>query len=317
MERIEELAQKLFETLEAGRRELDRREQLLGAAVTQLAALEEGMEGLPHPSRKGMQEALKSLRQHIERLREESSQDAGRRLTALQGVAEEFREELTQRANLATLGELSASVAHEIRNPLCGMLFSLDVLRTKMDDDDSRTVLLDNVRREAERMEKIVQNLLHFARNYKPRLAPCEIEQIVRASVESVESILKKRNVTVEFRNCARDGRVAVDCELMSQVFKNLLTNSVEASPAGRALVAEVLDMGEGKIGIAFTDRGEGVSEEDIPRIFEPFHSSKEKGVGLGLAVSKKIVEAHSGWIEVRSERGKGTTFTVVLPRNL
>jgi signal transduction histidine kinase len=197
------------------------------------------------------------------------------------------------------------------------MLFSLDVLRTKMDDDDSRTVLLDNVRREAERMEKIVQNLLHFARNYKPRLAPCEIEQIVRASIEAVESILKKRNVTVELRNCARDGRAAVDRELMSQVFKNLLTNSVEASPAGRALVAEVLDVGEGRIGIAFTDKGEGVNEEDIARIFEPFHSSKEKGVGLGLAVSKKIVEAHSGWIEVRSERGKGTTFTVVLPRNL
>ncbi|MFO7958561.1 MAG: ATP-binding protein [Candidatus Brocadiia bacterium] len=236
----------------------------------------------------------------------------------LGGWIERLRElngELERLDNLAALGELSASVAHEIRNPLCGILLSSEVLQTKMDAGDSRHTVLQNLHREAEKMEKVVYNLLHFARSYEPRPTRCELEDVVRDTVDAVRTNLNKKGITVNVRRPEEGCEAVVDPDLMHQVFRNLLLNAVDACPPESELTVELDLSQDGRKAIAaFSDPGEGIEPELLERIFDPFYTSKHNGVGLGLSVTKKIVDAHGGRIDVSSTPGQGTTFTVVLP---
>ncbi len=231
----------------------------------------------------------------------------------MQKVAE-GRELLDRVTSLAALGELSASVAHEIRNPLCGMLLLLEVLETKMDPDDSRCALLGNLHREVEKMSKVVNNLLHFARNYEPRVRPCALTEVVRKSVDAVRSHLSKKSIEVEVGSADALPDAHIDGDLVSQVFKNLLLNAVDASPEGGRLQVEFEAGGDGTVAVSFRDCGHGIPPEMQARVFEPFYTSKQKGVGLGLSVSKKIVDAHGGRIELESRPDQGCMFTVILP---
>jgi signal transduction histidine kinase len=259
-------------------------------------------------------ECLAEARLRLEGLRTEVLESWSGRLSKLADLAEDLRRELNRQSGLTALGELSASVAHEIRNPLCGILLSVEVLKTKMDGTDSRRALLDNLHREAERMEAIVENLLHFARHYEPRPVACRLGEVVGRSIESVRSHLGKNRMDVRVDRAVADCAVELDPDLMQQVFSNLLLNSVDACPPGSTIRVGLAARGSGEVAVAFRDTGQGIPPDLMGRIFEPFFTSKPKGIGLGLSVSKKIVEAHNGRIEVSSEPGKGATFTVVVP---
>lgn len=310
MQRTEQCVRRLLDELAAARRATLRRDQVLDEALRRAEGLAELADSRPARG------AARSLLADLRGLRAELSEAAADRLRACTDRADELREAIARHADLSRLGELSASVAHEIRNPLCGILLSVEVLQTKMDPDDSRGVLLENLHREAQKMEKVVNNLLHFARHYKPRPAPCRMEELVRRSIESVSSHLRKRKVEVSVSPCGADCEAEVDPQLVQQVFGNILLNSIDASPAGAAVEVEVGRADEpGSVAVSFRDYGEGIDEDLIERLFEPYVTSKPNGVGLGLSVSKKIVEAHGGCIEVTSRPGEGATFTVVLPR--
>lgn len=251
---------------------------------------------------------VQDLRDRLVDARLASLQD---RLDALSGI----RQAVTQAVNLGILGELSASVAHEIRNPLCGILLSVEVLRTKMDPGDSRATLLNNLHREAEKMEKVVNNLLQFAKQYTPRFVECELADVVMDSIESVKCHLRRKQMEVKVRRSLLNCRAQVDRDLLEQVFGNLLINSVDASPQGSLLEVDLRSMEDpAGVAISFRDPGKGMNPELLGRVFDPFYTSKHNGVGLGLSVSKKIVDAHSGQIQVESRPGEGTTFTVVIP---
>ena len=315
MENMRQRAEHLADMLEAAHGEFLRIIGLIEEVESRLVALDRVLEGEAMAKGAKLNQSVAALHEHLEALGSLCTHARQENLGHLQEAAQQLHGEMNRCASLAELGALSASVAHEIRNPLCGIMFSLEVLRTKMDEDDSRLVIVNNVRREAERMEKVVQNLLHFARSHEPALAPCELESVVQSSLETIRSHLKKKNLTVHVENSARDGHANVDRELVQQVFGNLLMNAADASPQNGKLVIRVLDLDEGQVGVAFQDEGEGVRPEETERIFEPFYTSKRAGVGLGLAVSKKIVEAHGGRIVVESKPGSGSTFTVVFPR--
>jgi signal transduction histidine kinase len=302
--------------LEAERRELACTEAVMQAAEAHLSGLEQHLSAMPTGANGSSPSALDGLREHIESVRRQCVKARGRRLDRLVRIASELDEGMGRMVSLAALGELSASVAHEIRNPLCGMLLSVEVLQTKMDVGDSRRVLLDNLHREAEKMEKIVNNLLHFARHYRPRMVRCRMEDIVRRSLDSIKRHLDKNDIEVQIHRQEPDCTAEVDPDLVHQVFRNILLNSVDASPKGSRLDIELGGNGSPDIvTIAFIDHGEGIEKERFERIFDPFFTSKHSGVGLGLSVSRKIVEAHSGRIEVQSEPGRGATFTVLFGR--
>jgi two-component system NtrC family sensor kinase len=185
-----------------------------------------------------------------------------------------------------------------------------------MDPDDSRMILLANLQREAEKMEKIVNNLLHFTRRYKARLARCDLADVVRKSVESVGHRLRKKQMNVDIHLSGAASEAHADADLLQQVFGNILANAIDASPAGSCIHVE-LAVGAAPETVAVTvrDPGEGIPAELIDRVFDPFYTSKVNGVGLGLSVTRKIIDAHGGRIEVASQPGKGTAFKVLLPR--
>jgi signal transduction histidine kinase len=314
MRRAEEIVGLLLDELTGERRRLLKSRCLLDEARQMADELARRLdETVAGPE--GLAITAANVRARIERLRQQSAEVWAERLGRWTELAEELCREIGRNEDLTRLGELSASVAHEIRNPLCGMLLSVEVLQTKMDADDSRGVLLDNLHREAEKMEKVVNNLLHFARRYQPRLVPCEMADVVARSIEAVKCHLKKKQMEVKMRCSALDCQARVDSHLLEQVFSNILLNSVDACPPGSVLSVDLTVADEPpRVAVAFTDEGEGIAGDQLDRIFEPFFTSKPNGIGLGLSVSKKIVEAHNGKIEVASETGKGTTFTVILP---
>ncbi|MDP6107250.1 MAG: histidine kinase dimerization/phospho-acceptor domain-containing protein, partial [Candidatus Brocadiia bacterium] len=198
-----------------------------------------------------------------EELGELSANWAGKRaaeVAALREMAERFCEDLRRTERLARLGELAASVAHEIRNPLCGMMLSMEVLQTKMDADDSRNVLLENLRHEAERMEKIVANLLLFARDYQPHMIPSPLRQVVDATIESVQSHLRRKSIDVQVRSTDGACEAEVDPELIQQVFRNLLLNAIDAAPAASRLEIVIQNgVGEDEVAVAFHDEAGGI----------------------------------------------------------
>jgi signal transduction histidine kinase len=315
MRRAEGCVRRLLDELVQERRQFLSRERSFQGAVA-------AVDGLSERIRAGeagggdLLASLADVRRELDGLGGEFALAWAERLRRWVDMLEELSGEVSREAGLSALGELSASVAHEIRNPLCGILLSVEVLQTKMDAEDSRRALLDNLQREAEKMEKVVNNLLHFARHYKPRLVRCEMADLVSKSVESVKAHLRKKQMEVSVQRRAAGCHAEVDPDLLQQVFSNILLNSVDACAAGSRVDVDLDCAPEpAHVAVAFRDPGEGIRAELLGRIFDPFFTSKPNGIGLGLSVSKKIVEAHRGRIEVASELGKGATFTVILPR--
>ncbi|MFO8008494.1 MAG: ATP-binding protein [Candidatus Brocadiia bacterium] len=309
MHRAEELARRLLTDLAEERQRLARAEQRVDETRRTIGRLKERLAPDAAP------ELLDQLERQMAAVHTDCVRDRTERLRQWRLLVEALRDRLGRMGDLAALGELSASVAHEIRNPLCGMMLSVEVLQTKMDPEDSRMRVLRNLHREAEKMEKVVNNLLHYARQYKPRLVPCELEEVIRKTIESIRAHLDRKRIEVSIVRSPAECRADADPEMLQQVFRNILLNSVDASTEGSHLQVGLRMPGDPpQVAVTFRDQGEGIEPDRLERIFEPFFTSKHNGVGLGLSVSKKIVDAHEGCIEVESEPGAGTTFTVVLP---
>jgi signal transduction histidine kinase len=306
-------ARAFLECVATERRRAEQRAEVFQRAVSHLESVESAMQRNGSCDQGGRQ-ALGCLRDALGEARALCVEQWQRQLESWSGALEALNGRFAGLLDLAALGELSASVAHEIRNPLCGILLSLEVLQTKMDAEDSRNTLITNVHREALKMERVVNNLLHFARHYQPRAVLCELSDVVLKTIDSIKTHLQKRQIEVRVRRSALRCEAEVDPELVQQVFRNILLNSVDACPKGSCLDVD-LGLAEGEaVAVAFTDCGEGIQQDRLARIFDPFYTSKTTGVGLGLSVSKKIVDAHHGRISVESEVGRGTRFTVVLP---
>jgi len=298
--------------IDAERGELEGRDRLFRAAQRELAQLADALAGRPSDGRAASR--LTSVQERIADLHRHCVASVAARLDRLDGALSALQEDLGLMVGLAAVGELAGSVAHEIRNPLCGMLLSVEVLETKFDPGDSRRTLIHNIHREAEKMEKVVGNLLHFTRRYTPRPTMCSMEDVVRRSVESVRRHLDRRQIRLRVRPAGPDCKAHVDPELVQQVFRNIILNAVEASPEGAGLEIVLSGGAPDSVCVTFRDGGAGIERRDLDRIFDPFFTGKHNGVGLGLCVSRKIVEAHDGSITVRSRPGEGATFTVVFP---
>lgn len=233
---------------------------------------------------------------------------------------------LQQTDRLASLGQLSASVAHEINNPVAGVLNLAMLMQRLLKEDGVPEERLADFRKylgqivsETSRVGRIVSDLLAFSRRSAPHRAASDLNEIIRQTTSLVGHKLKLSNV--ELKQDWGEGLPPLLCDKsqIQQVALNLLMNAAEAMSAkgGGALEVETGLAGDG-VFLRVTDSGEGIPPENLRRIFDPFFTTKPegKGVGLGLAVSYGIVQAHGGDIEVRSKVGEGTTFTVTLPRN-
>jgi two-component system NtrC family sensor kinase len=227
------------------------------------------------------------------------------------------RKKIMQSERLAVIGQLAAGVAHEMNNPLTGIVTYSHLLLERADVQDSTKEFLRKIVTQADRCRGIVRGLLDFSRPKKPDKRPCNLNQVLQECVSLVENQALFHNIQVEKHLQKNLPPTVVDPALIQQVFMNLIINAAEAMDGkGRLDLTTRLESDGEFVEIAFADSGHGISEENLERIFDPFFSTKEvgHGTGLGLAISFGIVKEHEGTIAVESEVGKGATFTVRLP---
>jgi signal transduction histidine kinase len=220
--------------------------------------------------------------------------------------------QLIQQERLAALGELSAVVAHEVRNPLGVIFNSLGSLRRLLKPTGDACMLLDIVGEEADRLNRIVGDLLDFARPSTPEFRP---EPLSRVVDDALAAALAQNPSGVRLVREADDELplVPLDARLVRQAILNVAVNAVQAMPRGGRLRVRVRRDGDAAL-LELQDSGAGISEEVRHRMFEPFFTTKASGTGLGLAVVKRIVDGHGGEITVTSPPGGGTVFTVRFP---
>jgi len=218
---------------------------------------------------------------------------------------------------LALIGQLAANVAHEVNNPLQGIVAYSHLLLEKMPEGNSTRPSVQKIVAQANRCTEIIRGLLDFSRQRKPLKQPLDANLVLRECVALVEDQALFHNIQIQRNFQENLPPVVVDPSQIQQVFMNMLINAAEAMDGnGQLTLATRCDPARKYVEVEFTDTGHGISEENVERIFDPFFTTKEvgHGTGLGLAISYGIIKEHKGTILVESEVGKGTTFTIRLP---
>jgi len=232
------------------------------------------------------------------------------------------RDKYLQRVNrLISLGELAAGVAHEVRNPLTGISVVLDILRGRKKLSVSDIGLIEDAAFEIDRLEKIVNGLLDFARPKDLKLEPVDINEVIRSICFLIDKQCKNQNVRVEVKYSENIPKTRMDRERIKQGLLNIAINAIQAMPEGGDLHIEVfsnhdqnvLDKPK-KIMVSIKDTGIGIPDPIKDRIFDPFFTTHSAGTGLGLSITHSIIKEHNGFIKVESAEGSGTKFTLSLP---
>lgn len=262
---------------------------------------------------KGLAESEMCLPYTIERLHETVNE-----LAVSNTELASTREALIQSEKMASMGQLSAGIAHEINNPLGVVLMYAHILQDEAESDSELRDDLGMIAEHADRAKKIVSGLLNFARQNKVNLKPVDVEKFIQ---DSLKSITVPANISVEFENKLNDPVAELDREQMIQVITNFVNNSITAMPEGGVLSLEAEGDSE-SIKITVKDTGTGISKEIVSKIFDPFFTTKRagKGTGLGLAITYGIIKMHRGDLKIESNADPkngptGTTIITTLPR--
>jgi two-component system sensor histidine kinase PilS (NtrC family) len=242
-------------------------------------------------------------------------------LTQIRALEEEMR----RKDWLASLGEMSAGMAHEIRNPLGALAGAMQMLRKDLHVDETSQRLMDIAVREATRLDTIITQFLQYARPPALNLAEFDLNKVLAETLDLVQHEARTRTnikIVTSLAGGALLGQV--DQDQMKQVFWNLATNAFDAMPKGGQLTIATccrrIDVGGRKadvVEISFQDTGGGIPKKNLAKIFLPFFTTKKQGSGLGLAAVHRIVDLHGGWIKVDSQERQGSRFVVCLPRSV
>jgi len=228
---------------------------------------------------------------------------------------EQLQAQLVQSAKMASLGVMASGIAHEVRNPLAIASAAAQLIRDRPQDAALRTEALDKIQRSITRASGIIESLLKFARPVDGPPARMQVNDLVRETCALMDDQLAPHNVAVKTQIASGLPEVEADGRLLQQVFTNLMLNARQAMPHGGSLTVATSVDERGRVVIRFTDTGTGIHPDHLPKVFDPFFTTRPtgQGVGLGLAISYQIIERHHGTIELESS-GKGTTATIRLP---
>lgn len=229
-----------------------------------------------------------------------------------------LREEMRRREHLATVGEMTASIAHEIRNPLAAMHTAAETLKEELTYDEDKEEFVDIILREVKRVNALVSAFFSYARPVTLALEPFNIHELLDVLIFIEGAKMRKSGVSLQCEFGAQPETVLADRNLLQQALLNILLNAYQAtSPSGEVQIStrlvESAPTGS-RLCVAISDQGPGIEPDKLSRIFEPFYSTKTKGIGLGLPITERVIKAMGGSIEVQSELGKGCTFSVLLP---
>lgn len=227
----------------------------------------------------------------------------------------QIEEQLRRAERLSALGELSAALAHEIRNPLGSIRGTAEILKDDFKAGDKKYEFLEILIKETDRLNQVVEDFLRLAKPIQVEKKLCDLTAELKEVVALVHAEGRKRGISVEFEP-TKVPPVPGDCKQLKQVFLNLILNGIQASARGGKVLVAIAQRQQGDasfVEISFADTGSGIDPAVLPRIFEPFFTTKTGGTGLGLAITQRIIESHGGTIQVESQVGKGSTFVVRL----
>ncbi len=241
-------------------------------------------------------------------------------LLTIQDLTEvkELEGKVRQADKLTALATMAAGMAHEIKNPLSSMKVLSQLVPIKFEDAEFRSKLQEIMPREINRIDRIVESLLGFARATAPNFQETDTNEILKDNLQYFEHQANESDVKI-ITAYADLPKIELDRGQISQVFSNLILNAIQAMPHGGQLKIEtspgkVIDDTLQNVKIKISDSGHGISEEKLKKLFDPFFTTKYGGTGLGLTISHSIVDGHKGYFDVESKVGQGTTFTVTLP---
>ena len=249
-----------------------------------------------------LDKAYKELNQYDKRLREN-------------------QEQLIQAEKLTSLGQMAASIAHEVNNPLAGVLVYTQLLAKKLNSGtftkEGALESLGKMETEIIRSSRLIRNLLDFSRQSPPALREINVNDILERAIDLAAFSAEPKGIKIEKGLSPSLPLVMADFDQLQQVSINLIMNALQAMPEGGQLTLRT-SADDNQLKIEVQDTGQGISKENMRKLFTPFFTTKEKGkgVGLGLAVAYGIIQRHHGRIEVQSKEGEGTTFTIYLPQH-
>ncbi|HEV2275474.1 MAG TPA: ATP-binding protein [Acidobacteriaceae bacterium] len=257
--------------------------------------------------------ALTGILADDERAQRRRVEETAHQLAEVNGQLQRSFEQLRRADHLSALGELSAGLAHEIRNPLGSIEGAVQILGRPQLPEDTRTEFTRLASHEVSRLKGLLTNFLEFARPQPPRVIASEIGLLLESVVKVAWETAKIANVDIRVERAESLPLVSVDPEQIKQVLLNLVINAVQATPDGGRITLRANQEGDW-IWAEVEDEGVGIPAEDLERIFDPFFTTRSNGTGLGLSIAYQIVSQHGGHIATRRNPQRGMTFSVTLP---
>ncbi len=233
---------------------------------------------------------------------------------AKQQIEELHSKELERAGHLASMGELAAGLAHEIRNPIAGIKGALEVIAQRTDPADPQKEIFTEILQQTDRIYNIVQDLLNYARPREIDLKTANPSECIQRAIYLAQPQTQDKDIQFHYEKSQEKIHILCDENKIQEVILNLLMNSIAAIEE-KGEIAIGMNQIDGRwLEIIVGDDGKGIKAEHLTQVFNPFFTTRRRGTGLGLSICKKIIEAHRGSIDVKSEEGKGTVFTIRLP---
>ncbi len=225
----------------------------------------------------------------------------------------QLEEKLRRAEHLSAIGEMTAGISHEIRNPLGIIKSSAELLKKKMEKIDASSAIPAIIIEESMRLDNIIKDFLNFAKPRNPDLQACRVEQIIEKNISFLEAEINKKQFIIEKRFSDDLPEIMADKSMLYQAFLNIILNSFQAMPNGGRMIISIFSDYKNVI-LIFEDNGKGINKENLKKIWNPFFTTKEMGTGLGLGIVKNIIESHMGEIKVSNRRSGGVQVEIVLP---
>jgi two-component system sensor histidine kinase HydH len=227
---------------------------------------------------------------------------------------EEAERRLQQAEKLSLMGQMVASIAHEIKNPLGSIKGAVQILKDKSTPDSDKTEFTSIIEKEVDRLDNVVRSYLSFSKPASTASIEIDINSIISGAIKQMKFQCNEKNITLNF-DPINISPIMGDADKLHQLFLNIILNSMQAIPNGGRIEITCREVSDKNlIETRISDNGQGIASENLTRIFEPFFSTKTQGTGLGLATAKAIVDEHLGMIRAESTVGYGTTFVISFP---
>ncbi|HDZ27149.1 MAG TPA: sensor histidine kinase [Candidatus Aminicenantes bacterium] len=229
-------------------------------------------------------------------------------------IEELFNKQMEKAEHLASIGELAAGLAHEIRNPIAGMKGALEIINEKTDEKDIRKEIFTEILLQIEKINNIIQDLLSYAKPKEMSVNLVDPNECVKNAMKLAAPQISDKDIHFRFKGLENGTPAYIDADKIQEVILNLMLNSISAINKKGHITIDLRERNKRGLEIILSDNGKGIKKEILSQIFNPFFTTKKRGTGLGLSICKKIIMAHKGSIEVKSQERKGTTFTIRLP---